>query len=163
MTRLSSDMLVASQAVASACRYGADERWKWVTSALIGVVMGFVAFAIDALIDTLNAFKFGTVTGLIQSGTALPTWLAFVSVSCMLACVAGSLVSFIEPLAAGSGIPELKAYLNGVHLPGLLRLRTLLAKLGGISFSIGAGGAAHVESRLPIACNRPVSTLGPIK
>ena len=30
--------------------------------------------------------------------------------------VAGSLVSFVEPLAGGSGIPEIKTYLNGIHI-----------------------------------------------
>eukprot|EP00958_Prasinococcus_capsulatus_P004906 scaffold451_cov365-Prasinococcus_capsulatus_cf.AAC.37 len=52
---------------------------------------------------------------------------------------AGSLVSFIEPLAAGSGIPELKTYLNGVRIPGLLHIRTIIAKLVGIMFSIASG------------------------
>lgn len=47
--------------------------------------------------------------------------------------------SFVEPLAAGSGIPEVKTYLNGVHIRGLLTLRTLVAKLSGICFSISAG------------------------
>ena len=72
-------------------------------------------------------------------------WLAHVSVSCAFAAVAGGLVSYVEPLAAGSGIPELKTYLNGVHLKGLLRLKTVVAKLGGISFSIGAGLIAGKE------------------
>jgi chloride channel 7 len=91
-------------------------------SALIGVVMGFIAFTVDGLIDKLNAFKFGTVTSLIQNGvSAFPSWVAFICLSCFLAACAGGLVSFIEPLAAGSGIPELKTYLNGVHLRGLLR------------------------------------------
>lgn len=110
--------------------YKAAETWKWMMSVLIGVVMGFIAFTVDGLIDKLNAFKFGTVTGLVQSRVdAFPTWLAFVCVSCLLASFAGGLVSYIEPLAAGSGIPELKTYLNGVHLRGLLRLRTILAGL----------------------------------
>lgn len=30
--------------------------------------------------------------------------------------IAGSLVSFVEPLAGGSGIPEIKTYLNGIHI-----------------------------------------------
>ena len=45
----------------------------------------------------------------------------------------------MEPLAAGSGIPEVKTYLNGVHIKGLLTLRTLATKLSGITFSIAAG------------------------
>ena len=38
--------------------------------------------------------------------------------------MAGSLVSFVEPLAAGSGIAEIKTYLNGIHIKGLLTVRT---------------------------------------
>jgi len=44
----------------------------------------------------------------------------FVSISIGYAIVAGSLVAFVEPLAAGSGIPEIKTYLNGIHIKGLL-------------------------------------------
>lgn len=49
----------------------------------------------------------------------------------MYALVAGGLVSFVEPLAAGSGIAEVKTYLNGVHIRGLLAVR-LRAWLGSI-------------------------------
>ena len=43
------------------------------------------------------------------------------------AVVAGSLVAFVEPLAAGSGIPEIKTYLNGIHIKGLLAVRLMHA------------------------------------
>ena len=49
------------------------------------------------------------------------------------------------PRAAGSGIPELKAYLNGVHVPGLLTIRTFLAKSIGVSFAIASGLFAGKE------------------
>ena len=32
-------------------------------------------------------------------------------------------MSFVEPLAAGSGIAEVKTYLNGIHIRGLLTVR----------------------------------------
>ncbi len=38
----------------------------------------------------------------------------------MCAGISGALVSFGSPLAAGSGIPEIKTYLNGVHVKGEL-------------------------------------------
>lgn len=47
-------------------------------------------------------------------------YATFVSISVGYAIVAGSLVAFVEPLAAGSGIPEIKTYLNGIHIKGLL-------------------------------------------
>lgn len=44
----------------------------------------------------------------------------YVGISLLYASVAGALVSFVEPLAAGSGIAEVKTYLNGIHIRGLL-------------------------------------------
>ncbi len=41
----------------------------------------------------------------------------------------------------GSGIPQIKCYLNGVKIPGLLSLRALVAKAVGVIFSV-AGGLA---------------------
>ncbi len=57
----------------------------------------------------------------------------------VLCPAAPSRCSFVEPLAAGSGIPEVKTYLNGIHIRGLLTIRTLITKLSGITFSIAAG------------------------
>ena len=47
-------------------------------------------------------------------------YATYVFISLIYATVAGCLVSFVEPLAAGSGIAEIKTYLNGVHIRGLL-------------------------------------------
>ena len=126
--------------------YKAEEQWRWAMSVLIGVVMGFLAFTVDGLIKKFNGWKYGATTSSISPGGAgFGAWLIWVIFSCLLAAVAGGLVSYVEPLAAGSGIPELKTYLNGVHLRGLLRIKTLAAKLGGIAFSIGSGLIAGKE------------------
>lgn len=53
-------------------------------------------------------------------------------------------------MAAGSGIPEIKCYLNGVKVPGIVRLRTLLCKVFGVLFSV-AGGEERL-SALPVGC-----------
>lgn len=39
------------------------------------------------------------------------------------------ITAFIAPAAAGSGIPEVKAYLNGVNAPGIYTFRTLIVKV----------------------------------
>jgi chloride channel 7 len=58
----------------------------------------------------------------------------------MLAAV---LTVFVAPAAAGSGIPEVKAYLNGVDAPSIFSLKTLLVKvLTPVSFT----GAIWFES-----------------
>ncbi|MGH0168941.1 UNVERIFIED_CONTAM: hypothetical protein FKN15_075695 [Acipenser sinensis] len=43
------------------------------------------------------------------------------------------------PVAAGSGIPEIKCYLNGVKIPGIVRLRTFVCKAVGVLFTVAGG------------------------
>ena len=45
----------------------------------------------------------------------------------------------MEPLAGGSGIPEIKAFLNGVNLHKVVQVRVLIAKVLGMCFSCAAG------------------------
>ena len=127
--------------------YAEYETWKWLMSVLIGLVMGLIAFTVDGLIEKFNDIKFGAATSVIERDRSarFGAWFVFVALACLLAAVAGAFVSYVEPLAAGSGIPEVKTYLNGVHLKGLLKLRTIIAKLGGIAFSIGSGLIAGKE------------------
>ncbi|KAK3439473.1 hypothetical protein EUGRSUZ_C04346 [Eucalyptus grandis] len=45
-----------------------------------------------------------------------------------LTLFAALITALVSPAAAGSGIPEVKAYLNGVDAPGIFTLRTLFVK-----------------------------------
>lgn len=56
-----------------------------------------------------------------------------------------SALLLFQPLAAGSGIPEIKVYLNGVYIKGLLHIKALVAKLCSVMFSISAGLVAGKE------------------
>ncbi|XP_057420552.1 chloride channel protein CLC-c isoform X2 [Lotus japonicus] len=57
----------------------------------------------------------------------------------VLAIAAGVLCAYISPAAAGSGIPEVKAYLNGVDAPSILAPSTLFVKIFGSIFGVAAG------------------------
>lgn len=48
-----------------------------------------------------------------------------------LAAAAAALCAYIAPAAAGSGIPEVKAYLNGVDAHSILAPSTLFVKVSG--------------------------------
>ena len=50
-----------------------------------------------------------------------------------------ALCVMVEPVAAGSGIPETKCFLNGINLPRVMRIKTLLCKLTGVTFSVAGG------------------------
>lgn len=90
-------------------------------------------------------------------------WTAFgvhLGLALALVTVPIVLVVFIEPIAGGSGIPEVKAYLNGTRMPRLLRVRTLFAKALGIIFSVSSGLACGKEVR--VVCTSQLSSLARI-
>lgn len=53
----------------------------------------------------------------------------FAGCNMALAACAAALCAYIAPAAAGSGIPEVKAYLNGVDAHSILAPSTLLVKV----------------------------------
>lgn len=65
----------------------------------------------------------------------------YVLINCSLVASALLLTAHFAPAAAGSGIPEVKAYLNGINVPGIFLWQTLLVKLLG-SVGAVAGGLA---------------------
>lgn len=85
----------------------------------IGVTMGLCAFIVDLALEILNSWKFNTVKTVIRNaGGFWPPYIAFLFFTMGFSALSGSIVSFIAPMAAGSGIPEVKSYLNGVHIKG---------------------------------------------
>ena len=123
-----------------------EERLRWALSAAIGASMGVIAFAVNGLVEVLTRLRLGAALAAVERGAGgAGAFAAWVGLAGLLAAVAGGLVAWVEPLGAGSGIPELKSYLNGVHLRGLLALKTLGVKLVGIAFSIASGLIAGKE------------------
>lgn len=45
----------------------------------------------------------------------------------------------IQPVAAGSGIPQVKCYLNGVKVPRVVRIKTLFVKAVGVITAVVGG------------------------
>jgi hypothetical protein len=50
-----------------------------------------------------------------------------------------SMFVWIEPVSGGSGIPELKCFLNGINVPRVVNFKTLLCRVIGVNFSVAAG------------------------
>ncbi|KAJ8303245.1 hypothetical protein KUTeg_019641 [Tegillarca granosa] len=77
----------------------------------------------------------------------LSKWVVMLGVGIGTALLA-AFVHFV-PVAAGSGIPLIKSYLNGIKVPGLLSLRAFIAKVGGVILSILGGLACGKASITP--------------
>ena len=68
-------------------------------------------------------------------------WMAFCTYflyQTIFAAIASYFV-YLEPVSGGSGIPEIKCFLNGIDLPRVVRVKTLFCKVIGVTFSVAAG------------------------
>lgn len=59
----------------------------------------------------------------------LLAFVVFFASNLSLTLFSSIITALIAPAATGSGIPEVKAYLNGVDAPGIFTLRTLFVKV----------------------------------
>ncbi|VDL91666.1 unnamed protein product [Schistocephalus solidus] len=56
-----------------------------------------------------------------------------------------SFLFLLKPVAAGSGIPQVKCYLNGINVPFVMRAKTMLMKGIGVVLAVSGGLAAGKE------------------
>ncbi|KAA0157273.1 hypothetical protein FNF29_00625 [Cafeteria roenbergensis] len=117
---------------------------RWGLNFLTAVITALVAVGITALSRALTKLRFEAVgdlllaemDGTVESGMA---FAAFLGIGVACATVSATLVSLVEPVAAGSGISEIKCVLNGVKLPRVVRFKTLLVKAVGVGLSVASG------------------------
>ncbi|PIK48359.1 putative chloride transport protein 6 [Apostichopus japonicus] len=119
------------------------EAVKWILMFIIGSTTGLVAVFIDFFVKKLSSLKFTTVdTYITPCGQDYKCLMAplgiLIAFNALFVLIASVLCAF-EPIAAGSGIPEIKCYLNGVKVPHVVRLKTLIAKAVGVLFSVSGG------------------------
>ena len=73
-----------------------------------------------------------------SGGGGFAAYLTFMLYQTAFAAIA-SLFVYLEPVSGGSGIPEIKCFLNGIDLPRVVRVKTLICKVVGVTFSVAAG------------------------
>ena len=134
------------------------ELMQWSVTFVVGVFTAVVAVGITFGARELSALRFW-LTSLAMGGSASASGyaygaLTFVCVSLALALVACSFVAFVESVAAGSGIPEIKCWLNGLKIPRAVRVKTLLAKAVGVAFAVGGGMPVGKEGPMIHRCAR---------
>lgn len=78
------------------------------------------------------------VASLLEENKIAHAFVKFYFFQICFAMIAGICV-WIEPVSGGSGIPEVKCYLNGIDLPNVLNIRTLFCKVIGVTASVSAG------------------------
>eukprot|EP00051_Salpingoeca_urceolata_P009927 m.120580 g.120580 ORF g.120580 m.120580 type:complete len:797 (-) comp16508_c0_seq1:1550-3940(-) len=122
---------------------------RWVIMFIIGILTAVVAIFIDTCIVELADMKFSwlheSINVCVKNDCLVKSYFSWIGMDILFVTVAASLVVFIEPIAQGSGIPEIKCYLNGIKMPHVVRLRTLVTKAVGVLFSVVGGLAIGKE------------------
>lgn len=104
---------------------------KWLLCFLIGGIVGVIGFCINLAVENLAGVKFVVTSDMMLQRRFGMAFLVFSLSNFGLTLFAALITALVSPASAGSGIPEVKAYLNGVDAPGIFTLRTLFVKIIG--------------------------------
>lgn len=119
---------------------------------LIGFIVSLIAFCNNLAVENLAGIKFVVTSNMMLAQKFVSAFVVFAASNFGLTLFACMITAFIAPEAAGSGIPEVKAYLNGVDAPAIFSLKTLLVKI--------VGSIAAVSSSLHIGKAGPMVHTG---
>ncbi|GMT15335.1 hypothetical protein PFISCL1PPCAC_6632, partial [Pristionchus fissidentatus] len=125
----------------------------WFLSALLGIITAILSIGVDVAIEyllhmRLHMFEYLNEVS-IYSGFCY--WVLHIGVCVTFAALFCSLVS---KQAVGSGIPEVKVIISGFVLKNYLSMKTLIAKVIGLVFTLGGG--------LPVGKEGPFVHMGAI-
>ncbi|PRP75375.1 hypothetical protein PROFUN_15787, partial [Planoprotostelium fungivorum] len=128
---------------------------KWLIYLIIGITVGMAAWALRAIIEPLYQFKLEKTNEYLKRGEILTAFFVYWGINAAYVTISAVAVILGGPLAGGSGIPEVKGYLNGVRIPGLVNLKTFVGKFISIVFSFASclalgpeGPMIHIGSAL---------------
>lgn len=102
-----------------------------------GILIGVIGFVVGTFTAFLTSYKFEYLK-FTEESERPRVFFTFLAISLLYSFIAG-LLCWIEPKAVGSGIPEIKAYLNGINLREYVRIRVLVTKVIGMCFSCASG------------------------
>lgn len=105
---------------------------------LCGAVIGCTGIFVQYFVSVLTNWKLGVVYHEMSVNNVAAAFFSFQFISIFLALIAG-LLCWWQPAAAGSGIPELISFLNGINLSNAVEFWVLVAKVIAMCFSVSAG------------------------
>ncbi|XP_016442033.2 chloride channel protein CLC-b-like [Nicotiana tabacum] len=125
---------------------------KWTLAFLVGLLTGVTASLINLAIENIAGYKLRAVVNYIEDRRYLVGFAYFAGANFVLTLIAALLCVCFAPTAAGPGIPEIKAYLNGVDTPNMYGATTLFVKI--------IGSIAAVSASLDLGKEGPLVHIG---
>eukprot|EP00798_Chlamydomonas_sp_ICE-L_P013668 gene13668-19556_t len=100
---------------------------KWVICLLIGALTALAAFGVNFFVENISGFKFWATLSLIDKNWYVSSFVIYTLINCTLVVFA------------------VLAFLNGVDVPGIFYVNTLVAKILGAIGSVAGGLAIGKE------------------
>lgn len=110
----------------------------WVFLALLGIIMALISYVMDKGISMATNARVWLYRDL-SPNMPIAQYFAWVSLPVSLILFSAGFVHLIAPQSIGSGIPEMKTILRGVALKEYLTFKTLVAKIIGLTATLGSG------------------------
>mmetsp|Transcript_13125 Transcript_13125/g.40404 ORF Transcript_13125/g.40404 Transcript_13125/m.40404 type:complete len:806 (-) Transcript_13125:89-2506(-) len=135
----------------------------YVVLTATGVITGIVGGMLDTAVEFLTSLRWGVCSRAlyltkemccVSTGTEechdfvpwrhflgndVADFVPYIALACLYGVTSAWLVKTFAPYAAGSGIPEIKAVLNGTVMKGYLSAWTLVIKITGLTLSVASG------------------------
>lgn len=108
--------------------------------------------ACPQVIGVLADFKYGVTRWLLLHTNLFVAWLFNSVISLLLVAGSSALVVGMAPAAVSSGVPEVMAYLNGVLLPKVFNIFTVIVKFASCALAVASG--------LPVGPEGPLIHIG---
>ncbi|EPS73799.1 hypothetical protein M569_00956, partial [Genlisea aurea] len=121
---------------------------KWILCFLVGVSVGLLGFFNNLAIENMAGIKFVITSNMMLARRYNVAFGVFAFSNLSLALAATLITALVAPEAAGSGIPEVKAYLNGVDAPSIFSFRTLIVKITGSILAVSS--SLHIGKAGPM-------------
>ncbi|XP_078150425.1 putative chloride channel-like protein CLC-g [Carex rostrata] len=121
---------------------------KWAFCFLVGALAGGTGFLTNLAVENVAGIKFVVTSNMMLAERYEWAFGVFMASNFVLTMFAAGITVFFAPAAAGSGIPEVKAYLNGVDAPGIFSFRTLVVKV--IGTIAAASSSLHIGKAGPL-------------
>lgn len=119
---------------------------RWVLTNLTGVLTGLTSIVVVVNTDIIQSWRLNLLDFFWRNQQSYPVVFVLYSLTNLtLALLSAALCVWIAPEAIGSGIPEVKAYLNGVRVKRFSSVRLFCVKIVGTILSISSGLAIGPE------------------
>ncbi|CAN2060281.1 unnamed protein product [Malus fusca] len=112
---------------------------KWILAFLVGLLTGIIATLINLAVENIAGYKLLAAVSFIEKERYLMGFIFIAGANLLLTASASVLCVCFAPTAAGPGIPEIKAYLNGVDTPNMFGATTMIVKIFGSIGAVSAG------------------------